>query len=89
MVVVVFTAFRLFYTFFFPPRCFFIPAVQRPQPWSVSSASSVESVTLGGEVGFVRRLIESSLVIRDRVAVYTTMLGKQSSISPLKIFLKR
>jgi len=61
---------------------------ERPQPWSVSSASSVESVTIGGEVGFVRRIIESSLLIRDRIAVYTTMLGKQSSISPLKIFLK-
>merc|ERR1712126_109340 len=61
---------------------------ESPQPWSVSSASSVESVTIGGEVGFVRRIIESSLLIRDRIAVYTTMLGKQSSISPLKIFLK-
>jgi len=61
---------------------------ERPQPWSVSSASSVESVTVGGEVGFVRRLIESSLLIRSRVGIYTTMLGKQSSISPLKIFLR-
>jgi len=59
----------------------------RPQPWSVSSASTVEAVTAGGEIGFVKKIIESSLILRDKVGIYTTMLGKKSSISPLKILL--
>lgn len=38
----------------------------------------------GGEVEFVKRMIQDSLVLRDRVRVYTTMLGRKTSLRPLK-----
>lgn len=40
---------------------------QRPVPCTFSSGSTGETVTEGGEVGFVRRMIEDSLEMRDRV----------------------
>ena len=44
--------------------------------------------TPGGEVGFITRLIEESLSLRDRVRWYSSMLGKLSSVSTLVQKLK-
>jgi 23S rRNA (adenine1618-N6)-methyltransferase len=44
--------------------------------------------TPGGEVGFLTHLIEESLVIRERVRWYSSMLGKLSSVSTLVQKLK-
>jgi len=39
--------------------------------------------TPGGEVGFITRMIEESLVLKERVRWYSSMLGKLSSVSTL------
>jgi 23S rRNA (adenine1618-N6)-methyltransferase len=55
---------------------------QRP-PFTACTGSENEMVTPGGEVAFISRMIDESLVLRDRVQWYTSMLGKFSSIAVL------
>jgi 23S rRNA (adenine1618-N6)-methyltransferase len=38
-------------------------------------------VTPGGEVAFVERIIQESMLLRERVQWYTSMLGKHSSVA--------
>ncbi|KAK6078630.1 methyltransferase-like protein C27D7.08c [Seiridium cupressi] len=49
-------------------------------PNSVCTGAPNEMVYEGGELGFFRRILTESLVLRSRVQWYTTMLGKQSSL---------
>ena len=60
---------------------------QRP-PFTACTGSETEMVTSGGEVAFVSRMIDESLVLRDRVLWYTSMLGKFSSVAILVEKLK-
>ncbi|KAL5325802.1 hypothetical protein ACEPPN_006935 [Leptodophora sp. 'Broadleaf-Isolate-01'] len=55
---------------------------QRP-PFTACTGSANEMVTPGGEVSFISRMIDESLILKDRVQWYTSMLGKFSSIEPL------
>ncbi|KAI1123449.1 hypothetical protein F5Y10DRAFT_54032 [Nemania abortiva] len=52
-------------------------------PHSACTGAPVEMACEGGEVGFVKRMIEESLALRGRVQWYTAMLGKQSSLEVL------
>ncbi|KAG9245797.1 DUF890 domain protein [Calycina marina] len=54
-------------------------AKQRP-PFTACTGSESEMVTAGGEVAFISRMIEESLLIQKRVQWYTSMLGKHSSL---------
>lgn len=49
-------------------------------PNSACTGAPVEMVVEGGEVAFVGRLLEESLVSRDRVQWYTSMFGKLPSV---------
>ncbi|KAJ5345232.1 hypothetical protein N7452_003236 [Penicillium brevicompactum] len=55
---------------------------KRP-PFSACTGAEVEMVTRGGEVDFVRKMIDESLHLRDRIQWYTSMVGKMSSVSVL------
>ncbi|XP_013772415.1 methyltransferase-like protein 16 [Limulus polyphemus] len=61
----------------------------RPPPISANSASDVEKVTEGGEVEFVRKMIQDSLALGTQVRVYTTMLGKKKSLKIIKNELRK
>ncbi|GAB1607970.1 RNA N6-adenosine-methyltransferase mettl16-like [Argonauta hians] len=64
------------------------PWADRPPPNGTSTASRVESVTWGGEYQFVNRMIQDSLVLRDTVRIYTSMVGKKQNMLALKYELK-
>ncbi|GAB1318567.1 U6 small nuclear RNA (adenine-(43)-N(6))-methyltransferase [Madurella fahalii] len=52
-------------------------------PLSACTGAPVEMVCEGGEVAHVGRLLQESLVLRERVRWYTSMLGKLSSVEVL------
>jgi len=59
-------------------------SMDRPEAMSVSTASPEECIAHGGEVGFVRQMIQESLLLKERVTVYSSMLGKKTSLAALK-----
>jgi 23S rRNA (adenine1618-N6)-methyltransferase len=58
-------------------------------PSTACTGAPVEMVTPGGEVAFVTRVIEESLVLRERVTWYTAMVGFLSSLTSLVERLKK
>lgn len=55
----------------------------RQNPHTVCMGTSNELVTPGGEVSFVERMIEESLVLRHAVRWYTSMIGKKDDLKAL------
>lgn len=47
----------------------------RPPPRNAKTGSNGEMMCPGGEMAFVRKIVQESLVHRDRIKVYTTMVG--------------
>ncbi|XP_054155453.1 uncharacterized protein LOC128953934 [Oppia nitens] len=56
---------------------------------TANTSITIESVVDGGEVEFVLKIIERSLRLRDKVMIYTTMLGKKSSQKQLKYIINK
>ncbi|XP_058126090.1 U6 small nuclear RNA (adenine-(43)-N(6))-methyltransferase [Anopheles ziemanni] len=52
---------------------------KRREPSNASTGSTEELCTDGGEVSFIGQIIEESLQLKDRVSVYTTMIGHKKS----------
>lgn len=57
-------------------------------PLTACTGAPTEMVTDGGEVGFASRLLAESLVLRERVGWYSTMLGKHSSLETVVAMLR-
>ncbi|GAA53072.1 methyltransferase-like protein 16, partial [Clonorchis sinensis] len=64
-------------------------SITRPASKTVSSAARHECQTQGGEVLFGMRLARDSVKYAARVGVFTVMLGKKSSVVPLKRILRK
>lgn len=50
-------------------------------PFTACTGAKVEMVTQGGELGFIDRIFQESLVLRQRVRWYTAMVGFLSSLT--------
>ncbi|KAI7364709.1 siroheme synthase middle domains-like protein [Hortaea werneckii] len=57
-------------------------------PSAICTGSENEMICPGGDVGFVTRILDESLRLRDRVQWYTAMLGKMSSLQRIVSKLK-
>ncbi|KAF2870462.1 hypothetical protein BDV95DRAFT_629139 [Massariosphaeria phaeospora] len=58
-------------------------------PNSVCTGAEVEMVCEGGDVGFVTRIVNESLELREKVTWYSSMLGKLSSVKAIVHLLKK
>ncbi|KAL9036079.1 MAG: hypothetical protein Q9214_006295 [Letrouitia sp. 1 TL-2023] len=63
-------------------------AKARP-PHSACTGAQFEIVTAGGEVEFITKMIDESLVLKERCQWYTTMLGKLGSLEEVVTRLKK
>lgn len=57
-------------------------------PSGACTGAETEMITTGGEVAFVKRMLEESLQLRDHCQWYTSMLGKMSSLTYIVQHLK-
>ncbi|RMZ21018.1 hypothetical protein D0859_14970 [Hortaea werneckii] len=57
-------------------------------PSAICTGSENEMICPGGDVGFVTRILDESLQLRDQVQWYTAMLGKMSSLQLIVSKLK-
>ncbi|KAI9453618.1 S-adenosyl-L-methionine dependent methyltransferase [Lactarius psammicola] len=63
-------------------------AAKALSPNAVCTGAEVEMITAGGEEGFVSRMVCESLALGERCRWYTSMLGKQSSLTALVSLLR-
>lgn len=61
---------------------------QRP-PFTACTGSENEMIFPGGETAFISKMVAESLILKERVQWYTTMLGKFSSVPVLVENLKK
>ncbi|XP_046680018.1 U6 small nuclear RNA (adenine-(43)-N(6))-methyltransferase-like [Homalodisca vitripennis] len=61
----------------------------RPPPRNAMTGASWELVTPGGEVAFVESIIQDSLKLKDKVRVYSVMLGHKTSVGKILAALKK
>lgn len=57
---------------------------KRKEPNNVKSGTGTELVTSGGEIAFVKRMIDNSWAFSDRIKVFTTMLGHKNSVAAIQ-----
>ncbi|CAD6504817.1 BgTH12-00320 [Blumeria graminis f. sp. triticale] len=57
---------------------------KKKPPFTACTGSKSEMVTAGGEVAFVMRMIDESLMLKSRVRWFTSMLGKRSSLAVIQ-----
>ncbi|KAK2831384.1 hypothetical protein Q7C36_016470 [Tachysurus vachellii] len=61
----------------------------RPPPSSVNTGGVTEIMAEGGELEFVKRIIQDSVQLKTRLRWYSCMLGKKCSLAPLKEELRK
>ena len=59
----------------------------RSAPTSATIASANEMFYEGGEVGFIGKIVQESLIYKKQIRIFTSMIGKRNSIAPLKMLL--
>lgn len=64
-------------------------AVEKQRPANnAKTGISCELTTAGGEVEFVKKIIQRSEQLRGKISIFTTMLGHKTSLNPIILELK-
>lgn len=64
-------------------------AVEKQRPANnAKTGISCELTTAGGEVEFVKKIIQRSEQLREKISIFTTMLGHKTSLNPILLELK-
>ncbi|KAL7423922.1 hypothetical protein Q5752_001507 [Cryptotrichosporon argae] len=58
-------------------------------PSAAPTGAHNEQITPGGEVAFIGQMIEESLLVCDKCQLFTSLVGKYSSLQPLVDLLRR
>lgn len=61
---------------------------KKDAPSAVNFASKNEAIYPGGDIGFVTRIFEESLILKEKVQWYTAMLAKLASLQQIVAKLK-
>lgn len=61
---------------------------KKGRPPALCTGAEVEMVTEGGDAGFVGKLVDESVTLREEVQWYSAMLGKLSSVEQVVMRLK-
>ncbi|XP_045127039.1 RNA N6-adenosine-methyltransferase METTL16-like isoform X2 [Portunus trituberculatus] len=56
----------------------------RGEPTAAPTGSALEKVTEGGEVEFIRQMVEESQLLRDKVRIFTTLIGTKAHVREVK-----
>lgn len=56
----------------------------RGEPTAAPTGSALEKVTEGGEVAFIRQMVEESQLLRDKVRIFTTLIGTKAHVKEVK-----
>ncbi|XP_050717977.1 RNA N6-adenosine-methyltransferase METTL16-like [Eriocheir sinensis] len=56
----------------------------RGEPCAAPTGSIHEKVTEGGEVEFIRQMVEESQLLKDRVRIFTTLIGTKAHVKEVK-----
>jgi 23S rRNA (adenine1618-N6)-methyltransferase len=65
------------------PPFFANPSEKAVNPRTVCTATESEMSTEGGEFAFVSHIIQDSLVLRERIRWYTSMIGRKVNVKKL------
>ncbi|GAB6026479.1 hypothetical protein CHUAL_012905 [Chamberlinius hualienensis] len=59
-------------------------SLSRPPPKAPICLTDNEAVTDGGEIAMVNKMLDESIVLKDKIKIYTSMMGKKQSAKSIK-----
>lgn len=61
---------------------------KRLPPRNASSGKESELIVEGGEIAFIMRLIDDSMMLKEKIQIYTSMIGVKKNLLFLRSELK-
>ncbi|KAG9288519.1 hypothetical protein G9A89_015725 [Geosiphon pyriformis] len=59
------------------------------EPSGILTATRGEIITIGGELNFIKRILQESLILKDKIGWYTSMMGRKETVNLIVAELKK